>query len=215
MNDADPHAQGELLYSGASLEKAEGALILIHGRGATAEGILSLADELNVEGFANLAPQAAGNSWYPQSFLAPLEFNQPYLDSALGRLGSIVSDLTGRGISSERIALLGFSQGACLVTEFVGRNPQHYGAVLALSGGLIGPPGAPRSYAGSLQNTPAFLGSSDPDAHVPFSRVEETAAVFRRMGAAVDIRRYPGMAHSINGDEIEACRNLLLRIQSV
>ncbi len=159
-----------------------------------------------------LRAQAAGNTWYPQSFLAPLEANQPHLDSALGKLESIVADLLARGVESERVALLGFSQGACLTCEFTARNPRRYGAVMALTGGLIGPTGTPSNYPGSLAGTPVFLGTSDPDPHVPFARVKETEGVFSRMGATVELRRYPGMPHTINEDELGACRALLARL---
>jgi predicted esterase len=185
---------------------------MIHGRGATAESILSLLPELELEvDIAAIAPQAANNTWYPQSFLAPLEANQPYLDSALAKIETIVSDLMSRGVASERIALLGFSQGACLGCEFAARHARQYAAVLALSGGVIGPPGTPRTYPGSLAGTPVFLGCGDPDAHIPFARVIETGEVFTRMGATVDVRRYPGMPHTINHDEIDACRVMLTR----
>ena len=205
----DPHARTPLLTAGPAPEQAAAALILIHGRGATAASILALHAELGLDALAAVAPQAAGNTWYPMSFLAPTEANQPYLDSALARVESVVADLLRRGIPSERIALLGFSQGACLASEFVARHPRRYGAVMALTGGLIGPPGTPRDYAGSLAGTPVFLGTSDPDPHVPFARVQETAAVLERMGARVETRRYPGMPHTINEDELDACRTLL------
>ena len=158
--------------------------------------------------------QAAGHSWYPLSFLAPLEANQPFLDSALRRLETLVADLLARGVPSERIALLGFSQGACLSAEFAARHPRRYGAIMALTGGLIGPPGTAQDYPGSLAGTPAFLGGGDPDPHVPFERVQETAAVLTRMGAAVELRRYPGMPHTVNEEELEACRSLLRRLVS-
>jgi len=187
-------------------------LVLVHGRGATAQSILSLYEELGVENISALAPQAAGQSWYPNSFLAPLEANQPYLDSALRRLESIVTDLLARGVPGERVALLGFSQGACLTLQFTARHPRRYGAVMGLTGGLIGPPGTPREYPGSLDGTPVFLGTSDPDPHVPFERVRETGTVLVRMGAEVELRRYPGMPHSINEDELDACRALLRRL---
>jgi predicted esterase len=163
---------------------------------------------------AALAPQAAGSTWYPHSFLAPLEANQPFLDSALRRLESMVAGLLARGIPSNRVALLGFSQGACLTLEFTARHPRRYGAVMGLTGGLIGPPGTPHDYPGQLGGTPVFLGSGDPDPHVPFERVRETAAVLTRMGAVVELRRYPGMPHTINEDELDACRMLLERIAS-
>jgi phospholipase/carboxylesterase len=210
----DPHAGQPVLTAGPSLERADAVLVLMHGRGASAEDILTLYQELRVERLAALAPEAAGHTWYPNSFLAPLEANQPFLDSALGRLGSIVADLLARGIPSERIALLGFSQGACLTLEFTARQPRRYGAVMGLTGGLIGPPGTPRDYPGSLGGTPVFLGTSDPDPHVPFARVRETEEVLARMGALVELRRYPGMPHSVNGDELNACRTLLGRLVS-
>jgi predicted esterase len=148
-------------------------------------------------------------SWYPNSFLAPVGSNQPYLDSALRRLDSLVKDLNGHGFKSPRIGFLGFSQGACLALEYIARHPQRYGAVMGLAGGLIGPPGTPRDYAGSLEGTPVFLGASDPDPHVPFERVRETEAVLSRMGAVVELRRYPGMPHAINDDEMEVCLTFL------
>jgi predicted esterase len=210
--EADPHADQPVLTAGPTPEKAAATILLIHGRGADAESILSLCDELGFRNFAALAPQAAENSWYPHSFLAPLDANQPYLDSALGRLNSLVADLLARGISSERIVMLGFSQGACLTSEFVARHPRRYGAVIGLTGGLIGPPDTPRNYPGSLAGTPVFLGTSDPDPHVPFERVKETEVVLGRMGAKVELRRYPGMPHTINDDELDACRKLLKRV---
>jgi phospholipase/carboxylesterase len=209
MNQADPHADQPVLHLGPGLRDAAGAIVMIHGRGASAESILSLYPELGIEGLAAVAPQAAGGTWYPQSFLAPLAMNQPYLDSALKTVEAVVGNLMAGGMPSERIAILGFSQGACLTSEFVARHPRRYGAVMALTGSLIGPDGTPREYAGSLAGTPVFLGTSDPDPHVPFSRVQETEAVLTRMGAAVELRRYPGMPHTISPDEIEACRALL------
>jgi predicted esterase len=208
--DLDPHARQPVLTAGPAPEKAEATIILLHGRGASARDILSLYSELDAEKLAAVAPQAAGNTWYPYSFLSPLEANQPYLDSALDRIDSLVDDLLGRGIPSTRIALLGFSQGACLTLEYAARHPRRYGALIGLTGGLIGPPGTPRRYPGSLAGTPVFLGTSDPDPHVPFERVEETEVVLSRMGAKVELRRYPGMPHTINEDELEACRKLLV-----
>jgi predicted esterase len=207
--EADPHGKQPVLTAGPTPEKAAATILLIHGRGADAESILSLYEELGAEKLAAIAPQAVGGTWYPHSFLAPLDANQPYLDSALGRLDSLVADLLARGISSERIILLGFSQGACLTLEFVARHARHYGAVIGLTGGLIGPPGTPRNYPGSLAGTPVFLGTSDPDPHVPFERVKETEAVLSQMDAKVELRRYPGMPHTINDDEIDVCRKLL------
>jgi phospholipase/carboxylesterase len=206
---ADPHADQPLLSAGPAPRDAKTTLILVHGRGASAQGMLELYDALGVQNVAALAPQAAGHTWYPQSFLAPIEANQPYLDSALRRLDSIVQDLIAQGIASDRIALLGFSQGACLTTEYVARHPRRYAAVMGLTGGLIGPPGTVRNYSGSLDGTPVLLGTSDPDPHVPFERVRETETVLTSMGGVVEVRRYPGMPHTINEDELEACRRLL------
>src|SRR5688500_16973509 len=214
MNAQDPHADQPVLRAGPPPEKAAATLVMIHGRGAGAESILSLYQPLGIDNLAAIAPEAAGATWYPHSFLAPMQANQPYLDSALRRIETLVGDLLDRGIASERIALLGFSQGACLTSEFVARHPRRYGAVMALTGGLIGPPGTPRNYTGSLAGTPVFLGTSDPDPHVPFDRVLETEAVLTRMGARVEVRRYPGMPHTINQDELDACRALLEAIVS-
>jgi len=211
---ADPHANQPIVTAGLAVEDADATIVLVHGRGATAQSMLVLYGELGMDRLAVMAPQAAGQTWYPNSFLAPLEANQPYLDSALARLDSIVNDLMSRGVPSNGIAILGFSQGACLATEFIARRPRRYGAVMALTGGLIGPPGTPRHYPGSLGGTPVFLGSSDPDPHVPFERVRETQAVLTRMGAQVELRRYPGIGHTIVEDELEACRALLQNMVS-
>jgi phospholipase/carboxylesterase len=210
MNPRDMH--DAILTAGPAPEKAVGTILLLHGRGASAASILELYPLLDAESLAAIAPQAAGNTWYPNSFLAPLQTNQPYLDSALGRIDTLVTGLMSRGIPSQRIALLGFSQGACLTSEYVARHPRRYGAVMALTGGLIGPPGTPRNYPGSLAGTPVFLGSGDPDPHVPFERVEETRTVLEKMGANVELRRYPGIPHTIIDDELDACRNLLRKI---
>lgn len=209
---SDPHAGQPVLQAGPGLDRAAAALVLVHGRGGSPESILSIYRELALPELAALAPQAAGSTWYPQSFLAPLADNQPYLDSALRRLASIVDDLIARGIGSERLALLGFSQGACLTLEFTARHPRRYGAVIGFTGGLIGPPGTLREYPGTLAGTPGFLGAGDPDPHVPFERVRETQAVLARMGAEVELRRYPGMPHTINEDELDAARELLQAI---
>jgi predicted esterase len=205
----DPHAHQPLVTAGPAPEAAAATLILVHGRGASAQSILALYPELGLADLAAVAPQAAGYTWYPYSFLAPTEQNQPYLDSALRALDNLVTDLLDRGVPAERLAILGFSQGACLTSEYVARHPRRYGAVCALTGGLIGRPGTPRDYPGSLAGTPVFLGSSDPDPHIPVDRVHETRDVFTRMGATVDMRLYPGMPHTINEEEIEACRALL------
>ena len=184
-------------------------MVLVHGRGATAESILSLAPELGGRELAFVAPQAPGFTWYPESFLAPFERNEPWLSNALRSLGQAVEDLERRGFPKQRIALVGFSQGACLAVEFAARNAARYGAVIGFTGGLLGPRGTRHVYPGSFEGTPVFLGCGDPDAHVPRWRVEETAEVLRGMGAVVDLRIYPGLPHTINEDELSTARALL------
>jgi phospholipase/carboxylesterase len=199
----------EVLAAGAPLATARAAAILVHGRGASAEDILTLADEFGQDDIAYLAPQAAGSSWYPYSFLAPLERNEPHLSNALATVGATLDQVAREGFTFARIALIGFSQGGCLALEYVARNAKRYGAVAGLSAGLIGPPGTPRAYAGSLTGTPVFLGCSDVDSHVPLARVNESRDVLGRMGAAVTERIYPGMGHTINADEIAEVTRLL------
>jgi len=203
-----PHQGLPLAVAGKPLAEARGALILIHGRGASAGSILDLAGYLSRPDLAWLAPQAADSTWYPYSFLAPLEKNEPYLSSALARVGEVVALAEAAGLPPERIFLGGFSQGACLASEFVARNARRYGGLIVFSGGLIGPDGTPRDYVGSLSGMPVFIGCSDVDPHIPVGRVHETAAVLERMGAAVDSRIYPRMGHTINQDEIDAAAAL-------
>jgi predicted esterase len=205
-SSTDPHAGQRVLHYGVPLGKARRAAIFIHGRGASPEDILGLAAELGTDDVAYLAPEAAGSTWYPYSFLSPIPQNEPGITSALGVIARLV-DSTGLG--AEQVAILGFSQGACLALEFAARHPRRYAAVIALSGGLIGPPGTPRDYAGSMEKTPVFLGCSDVDVHIPVERVRESAEVFRRLGAVVDERIYPGMGHTINDDELNAVRTLI------
>jgi len=204
-----PHENQPILAAGRPLAEARAVLIFVHGRGATAESILSLAEYLPHPAMAYLAPQAAGNTWYPYSFLAPMEQNEPYLSSALARLGALLAEVERAGISPERVVLAGFSQGACLASEFVARHAQRYGGLMAFSGGLIGPPGTPREYPGTLDGTPVFLGCSDVDPHIPLARVNETADVLARLGAVVDKRIYPRLGHTINQDEIDAAAALV------
>jgi predicted esterase len=207
-----PHKGQPLLTAGPAPEDARAAMILVHGRGGTAEGILGLAAALDLPGIACLAPQAAGHAWYPASFLAPLEQNEPGLTSGLAILGGLVDRLDGAGNPAARTILLGFSQGACLTLEFAARNPRRYGGVAGLSGGLIGPPGTARDYRGSLDGTPIFLGCSDVDPHIPLERVEETAEVLGRMGAAVTTRIYPGLGHTVNDEELDYVRRMAASI---
>jgi predicted esterase len=182
---------------------------MVHGRGASAESIATLVQPLDALALPVVAPQATGNTWYPLSFLAPMEQNEPGITSGIALIESLVRQLEGEGVPASRIGLLGFSQGACLTLEYSARHARRYGAVIAFSGGLIGPPGTPRDYTGSLDGTPVFLGCSDVDSHVPAARVRETAEVLTKFGATVDLRLYPGMPHTVNDDEIAAARDLL------
>jgi len=213
---SDPHRDQPILTAGAPLDQASAAMIMLHGRGSTAQDILSLSAYFDPDGagLAFFAPQAAGNTWYPNRFMTALEGNQPYLDSALAVVGDILARLEGEGIPPERVMLLGFSQGACLATEFAARNARRYGGVAGLSGGLIGPEGPPRDYPGTLAGTPVFLGCSDIDPHIPAERVRETADVLARLGGAVTMRLYPGLDHTIVPDEIAAVQAMLDAIGS-
>lgn len=207
-----PHVPAVAGTFGTPIASAIGAVIMVHGRGGTAASILELAPLLRIEGVAFLAPQATGNTWYPNSFLFPIASNEPGISSAMAVLDALFDQVAAAGIATEHTALLGFSQGACLSLEYVARHARRYGAVFGLSGGLIGPEGTPRDYAGALDGTPVFLGCSDVDAHIPLKRVHETHEVLARLGATVDERIYPGMGHLVNADEIEAVRSLLGRV---
>jgi len=204
-----PHQGQPVLTAGEPLDKAKAAMIMVHGRGASAEDILSLTPELNQLGFAYLAPQAAGYAWYPNSFLAPIASNEPGLSSGLAVITSLFAKLAEAGISPERTILLGFSQGACLSLEFAARNARRYGGLAGLSGGLIGPDGTPRDYPGSLDGTPVFLGCSDVDPHVPKERVELSAEVLQRLGGNVTTRLYPRMGHTVNREEIRQVQDIM------
>lgn len=198
-----PHRGQSVFATGEVLEEARAAMVMLHGRGASAQDILSLANEFELPGFAYLAPQAAGNTWYPNRFTAPMEQNEPWLSSALGVIGDLVSYIVKAGIPAERIILLGFSQGACLALEYSVRNPRRYGGIVGLSGALIGPDDTPRNSAGSLEGTPVFLGCSDRDFHIPLHRVHQAAEFFRSLGGDVTERIYPDMDHTTNQDEID------------
>jgi phospholipase/carboxylesterase len=208
------HGGQPVLAAGEPLDQARAAMVMVHGRGASARDILSLAGEFLAEDMAFLAPQAAGNTWYPYSFLEPMERNEPYLSSALAQLGWLVETIESTGVPAECVILLGFSQGACLLTEYAARNARRYGGVAGLSGGLIGPPGTPRDYGGSMDGTPVFLGCSDVDFHIPKERVLDTAEVFRTLGADVTDRIYPGMGHTIIRDEIEHVQRIIERLEA-
>jgi len=204
-----PHAGQPVLRRGPAAAQARLAVILVHGRGDSASGILGLADGFDAPDVTWIAPQAANYTWYPSSFLAPMEQNEPGLTSGLRVIGELVGVLESEGIPAHRAILMGFSQGACLALEFAARHARRYHAVVGLSGGLIGPPGTAREYAGSFDATPIFLGCSDIDPHIPVERVQESAGVLARMGAVVDKRIYPHMGHTVNADEIDVVRGLL------
>lgn len=214
LESGDPHAASQLHRAGTALAEAHSAMVMIHGRGATAESILALAAEFRVPGIAYLAPQAVGYAWYPLSFLAPPARNEPFLTSALAVVGRAVAAAADAGIPPERTYLLGFSQGACLASEWVARNARRFGGLFALSGGLIGDQVDRSNYGGGLAGMPAFLGCSDVDGHIPASRVQETAAILEELGAAVDMRLYRGMGHTVNQDEIDAIVAVLERDRS-
>jgi len=201
-----------VLTGGAPLKTARAAAIMLHGRGSGAEDILSLGEEFGQDDIAYLAPQAPNHTWYPYSFLAPLAQNEPHLGNALATVGATLEHLAREGFAPGRVALIGFSQGGCLALEYIARNAKRYGAVAGLSAGLIGPPRTPRAYPGSLAGTPLFLGCSDVDGHVPLARVHESRDVLGGLGAEVDERIYPGMAHTVNADEVAAVAALLKRI---
>jgi len=205
----DIHQEQQVLTAGVSLEDAQSVMVMLHGRGAGAFDILSLAQEFEDKEFAYLAPQAAQNSWYPYRFIEPLERNEPWLSSALQVIEDLIAGLKGRGIPAERIFLLGFSQGACLALEYAARNAQRYGAVFGLSGGLIGPPGTQWDFPGSLQGTPVFLGCSEGDFHIPQERVIESAEKLKALGAEVTLKLYPDLGHTINQEEIDIVREIM------
>lgn len=217
-----PHGSMPVAAFGAAPEEARAAVVLLHGRGASAESILELARHLvsgaqqdadtperGLDDVAWLAPQAAGNTWYPRSFLAPREENQPFLASALRRVEEVTDALVDRGVPAERTVLAGFSQGACLAVESAARRARRWGGVAAFTGGLIGEEVARDRYEGRFEGTPALLAAGDPDPHVPWERMEETARVYESLGAEVTLRRFPGMGHTVNEEELAWLRRCL------
>ncbi|WP_341835023.1 dienelactone hydrolase family protein [Chitinophaga pollutisoli] len=192
----------KIIYSGTPLKQASRALIMVHGRGGSAEDILTLAPMLAVGDYALLAPQATGNTWYPHSFLMPQEDNEPWLSAAIEVLASTVQEIVDAGITHDRIYFTGFSQGACLTLEFAARHAVRYGGIAAFTGGLIGDHVHRSNYTGDFAQTPVFIGSSDPDMHVPVKRVRETETVYADLHADIHIKIYPNMGHTISGDEI-------------
>jgi phospholipase/carboxylesterase len=207
----DPHRDQPVRTMGAPLAQAAAAVVLLHGRGASAEDILGLAAEMYDERLAYLAPQAADHRWYPYSFMAPIAENEPWLSSALAKVAAVVKLAVDGGISLERIFICGFSQGACLSTEFIARHPARYGGLVAFTGGLIGPPDADLHHAGNLAGMPALFSSGDPDPHIPWSRVLASAKEFTAMGAKVETQRYPGRPHTVLTLEIESARELIFK----
>ncbi|WP_330633417.1 alpha/beta hydrolase [Halocatena halophila] len=198
-----PHQGQTLATAGSPLSAATGACVFVHGRGATAQGILGMRSEFTVSDIAFLAPQAANNTWYPNAFTAPVEMNEPGRSSGLEAIDTVIDEITANDIPRKRVLVLGFSQGACLASEYVARNPTRYGGLAVLSGGLIGERVSPDEYPGSLERTPVFLGCSDADPHIPRQRVEQSAMIFEHLDADVTKRLYQGMGHGINRDELE------------
>jgi phospholipase/carboxylesterase len=212
VSPTGPHAGQPVLTTGEAPERAAAGMVLLHGRGASAQDILSLVPAIQAPGWAFVAPQAAGGTWYPNSFRAPIESNEPWLTSALSVVGGVVELLGGAGLPPERVVLLGFSQGACLTLEYAARNARRYGGLVGLSGGVIGPDGAPRDDRGSLAGTPAFLGCSDHDPHIPAHRVRHAEEILRGLGADVAAVLYPDLGHSVDEDELEHVRALMGRL---
>jgi|SRR5699024_116196 len=204
-----PHQNQQAVEHGTSLSQAKAAMIMVHGRGATAQSMLPLADEFDQTEFYYVAPQAHNHTWYPYSFLEPKEKNQPGLSSGLQLIYDHLESILQAGIPREKVILLGFSQGTCLATEFVARHPQKLGGVVGYSGGLIGPEINPKAYSGSMEQTTVFLGCSDIDPHVPRERIDETETVFKKLGADVNTQIYEGMGHTINEDEVKIVRNMM------
>jgi phospholipase/carboxylesterase len=206
---SNPHGSATVLAAGPSPDDASGVLVLLHGRGDSAEGILGLAQALGRPDIALLAPRAARSSWWPERFIAPFAVNEPWLSSAVALVHRILGELLEAGVSERRIALAGFSQGACLAAEAAARRGGPLGGVIALAGGLVGPAGTEFTYEGDLDGTPVLIGVGDRDHHIPVSRAEESAAALSALGGVVDLRTYEGMGHQVNEDELEGARSLL------
>ena len=205
----DPHEDGGIITGGPALQDASGAIILLHGRGGSAAEMIKLGGEIGLRGLAMLAPQAVNHTWYPESFLAPPAMNEPWLTSAMKRIDRLLELCGDFAIPTQRVVIVGFSQGACLATEYVARNPRRYCAIIGLTGALFGPIGSDLFHPGSLESTPVLLTSGDPDPYIPWSRVEETAQQFRLMNASVDLRRMEGRSHTVSSEELDAGQQLL------
>lgn len=208
-----PHQNQQVVTGGADIDQAKAVMILIHGRGASAESMLMFADEFDLDSIHYRAIQAKGHTWYPRSFMAPKEMNQPGISSGLQAIYDQIKNLNDAGVPTNKILLLGFSQGACLTTEFAARHPQRFGGIVGFSGGLIGDSIDPQDYKGSLEKTPVFLGCSDRDPHIPQERVDLTEKVFEKLGANITKKIYVGMGHTVNQDEIEHVRHMIQQLQ--
>jgi len=203
--------QKQIITAGTLLAQAKGALVMLHGRGGTARNIISLASDFNLADFAILAPQATNQSWYPYSFMAPVEENQPALDSALEMIGQTVEDIIATGIPADKIYFAGFSQGACLTLEYIARNAQRFGGAVAFTGGLVGEELVTSNYKGDFAATPILITTGDPDPHVPLSRVEESVSVLKNLGAEVTLKVFKGRPHTILREEIELANQLIFQ----
>ncbi|MGG2198961.1 MULTISPECIES: alpha/beta hydrolase [Paenibacillus] len=208
------HLQQPVVTRGVPLDKSSAVVMMMHGRNQTTNDILELADRISLPDVHYVAPQAAGNSWYPNGFMSPLNDNEPYLSFALDCYHTRISELLEQGIPVTKLVLLGFSQGACLTAEYAVRRPGRYGGIVLYTGGVIGPEGMQRNVEGSFLDTPVFLGSSDIDGWVPEQRVLETAALYKQMGADTEARIYKDMDHIVNDDEIAFARALIRQVQS-
>lgn len=209
---AGPHQGARLLATGQPLEDADRVMIFVHGRGSNAESMISLTSALHRDNFAYVLPSAVGNTWYPYGFMEPMQANEPYLSSALQLLDVLTQQILAAGFAHNQIVLAGWSQGACLASEFVARSGTPWGGLLVFSGGLIGPAGTPRNYTGTLQDMPVFIGCSDIDFHIPLERVNESAEVLAEMGADVEKVIYPNMGHTIVQDEIDRASKMLMNV---
>jgi predicted esterase len=214
LSISGPHNGQPVYLSGEPLYAAHASMVMMHGRGASADDMLGLAEMLAIPGLSILAPEASGNIWYPYVYSAPTQQNEPYLSSALEAVGAAVGMAEAAGIPVHKIVLLGFSQGACLALEYAARNGRHYGGVVGLSGVLIGADDEPRKDSGSLDGTPVFLGSGDADPFFPLNHIDHAAAILKKIGGSVTTRIYPGMGHTVNEDEVEVIRALVKALQS-
>lgn len=208
MSNTQQHTL-DIRRSGRPLDGASRVLILLHGRGGSAEDIIGLARHLSVDGFTLLAPQATNHTWYPYSFMMPHKANEPWMSSALENVAAVVEEVEKAGVEKKSIYFAGFSQGACLMLEYLARNAEGYGGAAAFTGGLIGETPDQSAYKGNFGGMPVYIGTSDPDPHVPVERVKFTTALLEKMGAKVTERIYPGMGHTITKEEIDEANKVI------